>query len=109
MLICIQQDKLSVKSRMGISKLHQPVHFLNYRPFEFLFDFIHTIIMAVDISGLSGFTIKIPVVSSCKESHIINLRNSRSKKLYSSGDQITLILRSKCIIIGTADLVGVKF
>ena len=65
--------------------------------------------MAVDIPGLPGGAIKLKIVSPGKQSHIINLGNSRSEELYGPRQKVAVILSSQGVVKSTADLIRIKF
>ena len=107
--IRIQQRELSIKSRVPIAQLHQPVHALYHRALEFLLNIRQGVVMAINILSLLRAVIKIKVVTASKKPHIVYLGNTGSKKLHCPGDKILFVIATQGIVVGTPNLICVKF
>ena len=93
---------------MLISELHKLKKLFYDRSFDFFFYLVKLVIMTIYISSYFGLFKKFKVVLSRKESHIIYLRNTGSKKLNRSCQKVSIVVIAKCRVIAAVDLINIK-
>jgi len=93
---------------MRVAEANQAEKRLDKRARECGLDLPAAVVVAIDVAANTGASKQVQIILASQQSHVVDLRDPRRKKLQRAGDQILFIAPPSGVIVGAIDLVEDK-